>query len=262
MGAAIFTLWSVFCLAFAVDEHCHDIEERCYSSLGCGNALHNFNLVCGRQLSGDTNICTEECQRALITLISRNDGYKFINCNCKKENEKYSDCDEKKQSLQVCRIVLDAVEKLNDTSKPISCSIAHWICDTDSKCAAALAYYKSLCGNLREIGSCSERCNNTINILYQQKYALKLQNCICDELSEDFNCSELQQNTKEYCLKDKYTLANGGLFTAPSKSFRHEMWALGLASLTILFLLFQHFSYNVLMFWCTCGLMWAPTSSS
>ncbi|XP_048735746.1 growth arrest-specific protein 1 homolog [Ostrea edulis] len=195
------------CLALA-NEYCSDIEERCYSRLGCGNALHNFQLVCGRQLSGETAECTEECQKALITLMTRDDGYEYITCDCKKGNEKYSDCGVKKRNLQVCKNVLDAAEIFNDPSKQIACSIAHWICDTDSSCSSALDYYKTRCGNLKEIGSCPERCNSSINILYQQKYAFKLQNCICDELLEDFNCSELLQNTREYCFKDKYSVVN------------------------------------------------------
>ncbi|XP_061192682.1 growth arrest-specific protein 1 homolog [Saccostrea echinata] len=208
MKRPCFALCTLLGLILAAEEYCHDIENRCNSHLRCGNALHNFQLVCGRQLAGETNECTEECQRALITLVSRDDGYEYINCDCKKHRGKYSDCDERKQNLQVCKSALDAVDRNNDPSKPISCSIALWICVTDSECSSALVYYKSHCGNLKEIGSCPERCNTTINILYQQKYALKLQNCICDELLEDFNCYELQQNTKEYCFKNRYSIVN------------------------------------------------------
>jgi hypothetical protein len=143
--------------------------------------------------------------------MTRDDGYEYITCDCKKGIGKYSNCDVRKQNLQVCKSVLDAAEIFNDPSKPIACSIAHWICDTDSSCSNALDYYKTRCGNLKEIGSCPERCNSSINILYQQKYAFKLQNCICDELLEDFNCSELQQNTREYCYKDKYSVVNNNI---------------------------------------------------
>lgn len=201
MEGPVFVLVTVVCLVFATEETCNDLEDSCYTSLGCGNALHNYLLVCRRQLSGETNECTEECQRALITLIARDNGYKFITCKCKEGNERYSDCDEKKRNIQVCKNILDAVERLNDTTQPISCVTAHWICDTDVTCAAALNYYDSLCGNLKDAGWCSDRCNESINILYQTKYAMKLQKCKCDEITDDFNCFELQQNTN-YCLKD------------------------------------------------------------
>lgn len=201
MEGSVFVLVTVVCLVFATEETCNDLEVSCYTSLGCGNALHNYQLVCGRQLSGDTDECTEECQRALITLIARDNGYKFITCKCKRGNERYSDCDEKKRNIQVCKNILDAVERLNDTTRPINCVTAHLICDTDSTCAAALSYYNSLCGNLQDAGWCSERCNESINILYQTKYAMKLQKCKCDEITDNFNCFELRQNT-DYCLKD------------------------------------------------------------
>lgn len=200
MEGSALVLMTVVCFVFATEETCNDLETSCYTSLGCGNALHNYQLVCGRQLSGDTDECTEECQRALITLIARDNGYKFITCKCKNGNERYSDCDEKKRNIQVCKNILDAVERLNDTTQPINCLTAHLICDTDSTCAAALNYYHSLCGNLKDAGWCSERCNESINILYQTKYAMKLQKCKCDKTTDDFNCFELQQNT-DYCLK-------------------------------------------------------------
>lgn len=192
-------------------KNCDDVQQLCARRIGCGMALQNFFIGCKDNLFGeDTSVCSIPCKRALISLLSSEDdaGLDFINCNC--SGDAY--CLARKQSIEVCsKDVLDAISSVDDQTTVVSCTLAKWICEADSSCLTALDFYRSLCGKLFLGKKCTERCNNSVTILYQQEKAQKLQNCECDG-SELYDCKSVRYHTDVLCFNKVYQVkdVNGG----------------------------------------------------
>jgi len=184
-------------------EYCGDVQKWCGSRVGCGMALHNFFLGCDDNLSGIAHTCTQRCERALMSLLLSEDnaGLDFINCNCSGN----SDCVDQKQKIEVCtRVVLQAIEELEKEDSVVSCTLAKMLCEGDSSCLAALSYYQDHCSSLFRGEKCTDKCNNSVSILYQQDEAKKLQTCKCDG-TEAFNCNEVRYNTDRLCFNKHVT---------------------------------------------------------
>ncbi|KAK3610249.1 hypothetical protein CHS0354_022313 [Potamilus streckersoni] len=180
------------------DNTCSTVQNKCASRVGCGMALHNFFIGCHSVIYGETDICTVQCQRALISLLSTEDkvGLAFMNCEC--DNNEF--CNTRKQRVQICtKDVLDAMESVNYSTTVVSCTLAQWICEADTSCYTALRYYVSHCGQLIDGHVCTSRCNNSLDILYRQDKATQLISCTCDG-SEDYDCIKLRRNTERLCF--------------------------------------------------------------
>lgn len=166
-------------------------------------AFHTFGIACDDLISGISDECTKQCQRALVSLISSENGagMDFINCECGEGNSmEILHCKEKKQRVQVCATdVINAWKSMDDPSVVISCTLALWLCEADSSCLTALNYFSENCSNLMKGRQCSSRCNNSINILYQQKQAQKLQTCRCEGTEIGINCSKMRKYTDVLC---------------------------------------------------------------
>lgn len=148
-------------------------------------------VECADLIAGRTNRCNARCERALIALVSTDEGKELINCEC--DGSKF--CEQSKERIEVCRTaVYAAVNK--DTI--VSCTTARWICMADPLCNTALDYYHLHCRGLFHGHKCSHRCNNSLSILDRQEKANKLRTCYCDG-SEDFPCQRVKYNTERYC---------------------------------------------------------------
>ena len=187
------------CVQIASTERCEAVKKVCMSRIGCGMALHNFLIGCGENLGADMETCTTGCKRALVSLLSSEDdeGLKFINCECSK-NDTY--CILQKSRIEVCtNDVLPVLDKMNDPTSVLSCTLAKWICEADSSCLEALQYYETLCGSLFLGNKCTDRCNNSVAILHDQEKAKKLRTCKCDG-TENFNCPGVKYYTDALCF--------------------------------------------------------------
>lgn len=187
-------------------EYCDDVQDWCARRIGCGMALQHFFVGCKENLFHETDVCTTSCKRALISLLSSEDdaGLDFINCNC--SGDPY--CLERKQGIEVCtNDVLSAIHSVNDGDSVVSCTLAKWICEADSSCLTALEFYTNHCGKLFIGDRCTERCNNSVTILYQQAKAQKLQNCECDG-SEVYDCKSIRYYTDVLCFNKVYQVKN------------------------------------------------------
>ncbi|KAK3096742.1 hypothetical protein FSP39_002850 [Pinctada imbricata] len=201
-----FVFFLEFCILFRITESygtCSEIRGRCESRIGCSMALHTFGIACDDLTSGISEECTKQCQRALVSLISSENGagMDFINCECGEGNSmEIRHCEEKKQRVQVCATdVINAWKSMDDPSVVISCTLALWLCEADSSCLTALNYFTENCSNLMKGRQCSSRCNNSMNILYQQKQAQKLHTCNCEGTEIGFDCSKMRKYTDVLC---------------------------------------------------------------
>lgn len=148
-------------------------------------------MECTDLIAGRTQRCNARCERALIGLISSDEGKELINCDC--DGNKY--CELSKQRIEVCRkSVYTAVAK--DTI--VSCSTARWICISDQLCKTALEYYQRFCRQLFIGQKCTHRCNNSLSILDRQEKASKLRTCYCDG-TENFPCTQVKFYTEHMC---------------------------------------------------------------
>lgn len=148
-------------------------------------------MECTDLIAGRTQRCNARCERALIGLISSDEGKELINCDC--DGNKY--CELSKQRIEVCRkSVYAAVAK--DTI--VSCSTARWICISDLLCKTALEYYQRFCRQLFIGQKCTHRCNNSLSILDRQEKASKLRTCYCDG-TENFPCARVKFYTEHMC---------------------------------------------------------------
>ena len=142
--------------------------------------------------------CTPGCRRALISLLSTEDaeGEQFLTCDCKGE----AFCVEQRQRLEVCgQDVLQSLRAALDDTTPIDCTLAEMICAADTSCQAALDYYRDHCRKLFAGERCTQRCNNSLAILYRQEKGRKLHTCLCDG-SELYNCPALREYTNKLCF--------------------------------------------------------------
>ena len=179
-------------------QNCNEAQKRCVSQLGCGVALKNYLVNCGPLIYGETNECSTDCQRTLISLLSieENVGETFMTCDCGDNDV----CIQQKRSLEVCsRPVMEAMRTLYDESTVISCNLASYICMADSPCFTALEFYRKHCRRMFTGEKCTARCNNSLSILYRQPKAQKLRSCHCDG-TESYDCLGLRNNTERLCL--------------------------------------------------------------
>jgi growth arrest-specific protein 1 len=160
--------------------------------MGCGMALHSYMVDCADLIAGRTNKCQMPCERALIALMSTEEGQELMDCDC--EGSKF--CELNKERIEVCRSdVLQATAQ----GTIVSCSIARWMCMADSLCNTALDFYHRLCRGLFHGRRCTLKCNNSLSILNRQEKAAKLRTCYCDG-SEDFPCQRIKDNTERLCF--------------------------------------------------------------
>ena len=186
---------------------CNQVRNRCQTRMGCSMALHNFGIACDPVLNGMSNKCTKECERALVSLISSEggSGYDFMDCECSTGTEDDREyCEERKGRVQDCASnVIKAWKKMNDSSVVISCTLALWLCEADSSCLTALLYFNDNCSGLMKGRKCTDRCNNSINILFQQERAKKLQTCHCEGTEAQFNCRNMRKYMDALCYNKK-----------------------------------------------------------
>ncbi|KAF7493161.1 Growth arrest-specific protein 1 [Sarcoptes scabiei] len=170
---------------------CDLARINCALRNGCGFSLQNYMMECTDLIAGRTQQCSPRCERALIGLISSDEGKDLINCDC--NGNQY--CELSKQRIEVCKkSVFNAIAE--DTIVP--CSTARWICISDQSCKTALEFYQINCRTLFKGHKCSYRCNNSLSILDRQEKAMKLRSCYCDG-SETFPCRRIKFFTEKLC---------------------------------------------------------------
>ncbi|CAH1796453.1 unnamed protein product [Owenia fusiformis] len=160
-------------------ELCHVARNKCVARMGCSMALHNYITNCGPVIHGETDICTPDCRKALISLFSTDDkaGEMFMTCDCNGNQF----CEESKHRIEICsNDVIQGLHSIDDDETMLSCSLASMICEADTRCCTALDFYQLHCKKMWAGEKCTHRCNNSIQILYGQHKAKKLRTCYCD----------------------------------------------------------------------------------
>ncbi|XP_054159571.1 growth arrest-specific protein 1-like [Oppia nitens] len=171
---------------------CDIARTKCAYRMGCGFSLHGYMVDCADLIAGRTNKCQPACQRALIALMSTEEGQELVDCEC--DGSKF--CELNKERIEVCRAsVVAAIAE----DSVVSCSTARWICLADPVCSTALDFYHRFCRGLFDGRRCTPRCNNSLSILDRQEKASKLKTCFCDG-SEDFPCQRIKDNTERLCF--------------------------------------------------------------
>ncbi|XP_063225366.1 growth arrest-specific protein 1-like [Bacillus rossius redtenbacheri] len=182
-------LWSALRPAAAVS--CEEARLRCAYRRGCGMALSKYVVGCSAVLHGDSPLCPEACQLALIALTSSEEGQQLMTCDCSDDL-----CHDSKQRAEICRPQV-LVATRNETV--VSCHVAQWICAADALCSTALDYYHRFCRPMFHGRKCTPRCNNSISILRRQEKAAKLGSCRCDG-REEYDCPRIQANMARLCF--------------------------------------------------------------
>ncbi len=180
-----YDIWCALCcicslMVVSVDaEYCRDVQNRCFMREGCQLALQNYWQHCTMVTNGAVYHCTPECTQALVMLLTSEEqgGEDFISCDC--EGEEF--CVEQKRRINICQPqVQQLLDEVNGEDSSISCNLASLLCYADTECLTALHFYDSHCRRMFYGEACTSRCKNSINILYRQRKAKKLQNCYCD----------------------------------------------------------------------------------
>ncbi|XP_067140339.1 growth arrest-specific protein 1-like [Centruroides vittatus] len=172
-------------------EQCEIARMKCAYRVGCGMALRSYMIDCAEVMAGRSKRCPAPCKRALVALMSTEEGQVLVDCDC--HNSEF--CEQSKERIEVCRPeVMSAMAE----DSVVSCSVAQWICAADPLCSTALDYYHRLCRSMFHGRKCTPRCNNSLAILNRQDKATKLRTCYCDG-SEDFACHEVKRNTNYLC---------------------------------------------------------------
>lgn len=174
---------------------CEQAYARCALRKVCAPALSAYNEHCGQLSNANgTSECSQMCLKAMIALRSSDLGEDLMSCDC--EDDEY--CVQSKRRSEACR---PQVELAVEPQTSVACSTASWICMADQLCSTALEFYYSNCQTLfsSPLRYCSQRCNNSLSILYRQPKASKLITCQCDG-SEDFPCAAYKTYTERLCL--------------------------------------------------------------
>ncbi|KAI1296897.1 hypothetical protein HDE_05095 [Halotydeus destructor] len=111
---------------------CDVARIKCAHRQGCALALAHYVTDCADLVAGRTDRCHGHCQRALIALVSTDEGTSLVNCNC----STIEFCEQSKQRLEVCR---PQVEEATAPDTVVSCTIAKWICLADIECSTCTA---------------------------------------------------------------------------------------------------------------------------
>lgn len=163
--------------------------------------MRAYLLGCDEVLHGDApeGSCPVRCRKALISLLSSEEqsaGEAFMTCDCQGDEL----CALQRRRLAVCTPdVLAAMGDVYDASTPIGCSLAELVCSADTSCLTALDFYRHHCRKLFQGLQCTQRCNNSLAILYQVEKARKLRTCTCDG-TEGYNCQALMTHTERLCF--------------------------------------------------------------
>ena len=187
---------SLLCLTGSHGSKCEVSRNRCAYRAGCGMALQNYIVDCAPLIIGQTTSCPAACERALIALLSTEEGEALIDCDC--DSSEF--CETNKQRIQVCR---QRVLNATAPDSVVSCLTARSICMADLPCSTALTYYYERCRPVFRGKPCSRYCRNALNILNRQPAAGKLRTCYC-EGGEDFgeDCQRIKETTEELCIED------------------------------------------------------------
>ncbi|KAL1463688.1 hypothetical protein WDU94_015419 [Cyamophila willieti] len=108
-------------------------------------------------------------------------------------------CRRAKRNVEVCK---PYVLKATRSESIVSCEVARSICEADTTCYAALAFYHRYCKLMFEGKKCSHRCKNSINILRRQQNAAKLETCKCSG-REEYDCPLMKTNMARLCFPKK-----------------------------------------------------------
>uniref|UniRef100_A0A8D9ADA3 Growth arrest-specific protein 1 n=1 Tax=Cacopsylla melanoneura TaxID=428564 RepID=A0A8D9ADA3_9HEMI len=175
---------------------CENARIKCAYREGCAEALQNYMIGCSQAFHGSIapNYCPEACQLALIALTSTEVGKEMMNCECEDEM-----CRRAKRNVEVCK---PYVLKATRSESIVSCEVARSICEADTTCYAALAFYHRYCKLMFEGKKCSHRCKNSINILRRQQNAAKLETCKCSG-REEYDCPLMKTNMARLCFPKK-----------------------------------------------------------
>ena len=122
----------------------------------------------------------------------------FFQCNCSGDEN----CEASKTNVQPCQ---NEVLYATNPDSVVSCSTAQWICSADPQCSTALEYYNRFCQAMFRGKKCSDRCQNSIDILQRQTAANKLKTCYC-EGNEEFDCIGIKANMEKLCFENDNTI--------------------------------------------------------
>lgn len=196
---------------------CEIARTRCAYRMGCGMALQGYMINCADLISNRTDVCSVNCQTALIALMSTDEGEALIDCDC----DGSFFCQMNKDRIEVCR---SEVMKARAPDSIVSCQTARAICMADLPCSTALTYYYNRCRSLFHPGSrkrCTKLCKNSLDILVRQEKASKMKTCYC-EGSEDFNCQTIKESTEQLCLNPEEPSNSIPIFPSSSSSSLHS----------------------------------------
>lgn len=157
-------------------------------------ALQNYMIDCAPLIVGHTTTCPPACERALIALLSTEEGEALVQCDC--DTSEF--CESNKERIQVCR---DRVMNATSADSVVSCLTARAICAADMPCSTALSYYYDRCRSVFHGKPCTFTCKHSLDILNRQEKAAKLKTCFC-EGGEDFACQRIKQTTEQLCSRD------------------------------------------------------------
>lgn len=142
---------------------CQEARVNCGHRVGCEAALRNYLVECTDfvNTNGDGS-CPPKCTKALITLMSTDEGAAFIDCDC----DGSSFCEISKEAMDPCRAqVLQAMA----SDSVVACSVAYSICIADPSCSTAFRYYSKRCVRSLIHGKrCTKSCKHSLDILYRQ----------------------------------------------------------------------------------------------
>lgn len=142
---------------------CQVARENCGHRVGCEASLRNYLVECTDFINsnGDRS-CPPKCTKALITLMSTDEGSAFIDCDC----DGSSFCEISKEAIDPCRA---QVLKAMASDSVVSCSLALSICRADPSCSTAFYYYDKRCvRNVIHGKRCTKSCKHSLDILYRQ----------------------------------------------------------------------------------------------
>ena len=122
----------------------------------------------------------------------------FFQCNCSGDEN----CESSKTNVLPCQ---NEVLYATNPNSVVSCSTAQWICSADPQCSTALEYYNRFCQAMFRGKKCSDRCQNSIDILQRQTAANKLKTCYC-EGNEEFDCIGIKANMEKLCFENDNTI--------------------------------------------------------
>ncbi|XP_067145221.1 growth arrest-specific protein 1-like [Centruroides vittatus] len=173
-------VWILFGRSQATRSSCDSAQNACSSDTECSGSLHTYMIDCGDFMAGRSLGCSQVCKKSVRHLTETRAGKSLMDCNCGDD--------------EFCLLSRNTMKSCTQEDEAKDCGEASWVCASDYNCSRALGYYRSHCASVVHLGTCSDSCRRSLDILRSLDRSREMFECQCRGV-EDYPCHQTVTDT-------------------------------------------------------------------